>query len=75
MKEVLMMSACQRLRCSRVAQAQQKPEEQVEVRQAGYHSLCRKHVGKIRAMQALDGTEPYGSPRSLQPTPGRRHHR
>jgi cytochrome c556 len=45
------------LLASTAAQAQLKPEEQVEIRQAGYQFMAW-NMGKIKA-QVIDGKEPY----------------
>lgn len=56
--KVLMMSAlASALLFASVAQAQLKPEKQVEVRQAGYQFMSW-NMGKIKA-QVVDGSEPY----------------
>ncbi len=57
MKALLMGAMAAALLASTAAQAQMKPEEMVETRQAGYQFMSW-NMGKIKA-QVVDGKEPY----------------
>ena len=57
MKAMMISALAGALLASTAAQAQLKPEEQVEIRQAGYQFMAR-NMGKIKA-QVIDGKEPY----------------
>ena len=57
MKAMMISALAGALLVSTAAQAQLKPEEQVEIRQAGYQFMAW-NMGKIKA-QVIDGKEPY----------------
>ena len=57
MKAMMISALAGALLASTAAQAQLKPEEQVEIRQAGYQFMAW-NMGKIKA-QVIDGKEPY----------------
>ena len=57
MKAMMISALAGALLASTAAQAQLKPEEQVEIRQAGYQFMSW-NMGKIKA-QVIDGKEPY----------------
>ena len=57
MKAMMISALAGALLASTAAQAQLKPEEQVEIRQAGYQFMAW-NIGKIKA-QVIDGKEPY----------------
>ncbi len=57
MKALMTGAAAAVLLASAAAQAQLKPEEMVETRQAGYQFMAW-NMGKIKA-QVIDGKEPY----------------
>ena len=57
MKAMMISALAGALLASTAAQAQLKPEEQVEIRQAGYQFMAW-NMGKIKA-QVIDGKDPY----------------
>lgn len=57
MKAMMISALAGAVLASTAAQAQLKPEEQVEIRQAGYQFMAW-NMGKIKA-QVIDGKEPY----------------
>lgn len=57
MKAMMISALAGALLASTAAQAQLKPEEQVEIRQAGYQFMAW-NMGKIKA-QVIDGKEAY----------------
>jgi len=56
-KAMMISALAGALLASTAAQAQLKPEEQVEIRQAGYQFMAW-NMGKIKA-QVIDGKDPY----------------
>ena len=66
MKALMTGAVAAVLLASTAVQAQMKPEEMVETRQAGYQFMSW-NMGKIKA-QVVDGKEPYDQARGMNST-------